>query len=124
MGFKKLSMLNQINLFTKQDDEFKVVRKLPYKFPYTFLDDAGKKPKLMIEDWETGQLFWNCLKRYEDEKKACEKVREKYLDEFKNEVDLYFFLGTTMVNHFRAPNPFIIFETFHPTKVKQPDLFE
>src|SRR3989304_5414073 len=106
MGFKKLSMLNQINLFTKQDDEFKVVRKLPYKFPYTFLDGAGKKPKLMIEDWETGQLFWNCLKRYEDEKKACEKVREKYLDEFKNEVDLYFFLGTTMVNHFRAPNPF------------------
>jgi hypothetical protein len=121
---KKLSMLNQFNLFTKQDNNFNVVKKLPYKFSYTFVDDSGKKPTVMIEDWETGQLYWNCLKRYDDEKKACEKVREKYFDEFKNEADLYLFLGTTKVNHFRAPNPFIIIGTFHPKKVIQPDLFE
>ena len=78
----------------------------------------------MIEDWETGQLFWNCLKRYGDENKACEKVREKYFDQFKNKMDLHFFLGTTKLNHFRAPNPFIIIGTFHPKKLTQQNLFD
>lgn len=121
---EKLNAMKQLNFFMKQDDKFKVVKKLPYKFSYTFKDDAEQKSTLMIEDWETGQLFWNCLKKYEEENKACEKVREKYLDEFKNKVDLYLFLGTTKVNHFRAPNPFIIIGTFHPKKIIQPDLFE
>ena len=121
---EKLSALRQCNLFTKHDDKFKVVKKLPYKFSYTFKDDAGQKSTLMIEDWETCQLYWNCFEKYKNERKACEKVGEKYLDEFTSKVDLYLFLGTTKQNHFRARNPFIIIGTFHPKKVIQPDLFE
>ena len=92
---EKLNALKQLNFFTKQDDKFKVVKKLPYKFSYTFKDDAGQKSTLMIEDWETGQLYWNCIAKYGDEMKACEKVREIYLDEFRSKMDLYLFLGTT-----------------------------
>lgn len=52
-----------------------VVKKLPYKFSFNFEDCNGKRSKMMIEDWETGQLFWNCLQRYQgDEQKACAAV--------------------------------------------------
>ncbi|MDZ7846344.1 MAG: hypothetical protein U5L96_06060 [Owenweeksia sp.] len=53
------------------------MRKLPYKFKYKFLDETGKERNLMIEDWETGQLFWKMLDKYGDEKTACDKVRGK-----------------------------------------------
>lgn len=121
---EKLNALKQLNFFTKQDDKFKVVKKLPYKFSYTFKDDAGQKSTLMIEDWETCQLYWKSLEKHKDEHKACEKVREKYLDEFTSKVDLYLFLGTTKQNHFISKNPFIIIGAFYPRKVIQPDLFE
>lgn len=121
---EKLKALKQLNLFAKHDDKFKVVKKLPYKFSYTFKDNVGQQATLMIEDWETGQLYWKCLEIYDDENKACEKVREKYFDDFVHNTDLHLFLGTTKLNHFRAPNPFIIIGTFHPKKIIQPDLFE
>lgn len=85
-----------------------------------FEDIKGKKSKLMIEDWETGALFWKSLRKADgDETKACSKVKEKYLDDFARTKDLYFFLGTTKLNHFRAPNPFVIIGTFHPKKEEQ-----
>lgn len=75
---------------------------------------------MMIEDWETGQLFWNCLARAEgDEAKACLDVKRKYLDDFAKTKDLYFFLGTTKEFHFVSPNPFIIVGTFHPKPITQ-----
>ena len=33
------------------------IPKLPYKFSYKFLDDAGVASTLMIEDWEIGALY-------------------------------------------------------------------
>jgi hypothetical protein len=109
---------------TKDDKEFNVVRKLPYKFSFVFEDDAGQRSTLMIEDWETGELYWNCLRRSDgDELKACLNVRKKYFDDFSKTKDLHFFLGTTKVNHFRAPNPFIIIGTFHPKRKIQLELF-
>jgi len=120
---KKLEELNQLKLFEKRNNRFQVVRKLPYKFSFIFKDDAGKRSKLMIEDWETGQLFWNCLDECKDEKIACEKVKDKYLNDLAKTKDLYFFLGTTKVHHFRAPNPFIIIGAFYPKKVEQESLF-
>lgn len=74
----------QLNLFENNEqndiDEFEIVDKLPYKFSFKFVDDAGKESTLMIEDWETGMLFWNSLKRNEgDEAKACEAVNKKVL---------------------------------------------
>ncbi|MFZ0452137.1 MAG: hypothetical protein WAM24_00205 [Ignavibacteriaceae bacterium] len=119
----KLTGLKQFKLFEERNKKFEVVRKLPYKFSFIFQDDAGTKSKLMIEDWETGQLFWNCMDKYNDEKKACEDVKRKYLDDFSKTKDLYFFLGTTLLNHFVAPNPFIIIGTFHPKVENQISLF-
>jgi len=78
----------------------------------------------MIEDWEIGQLYWNCLRRHEgDEAKACADVKKKYFDDFAKTKDLYLFLGTTRVHHLRARNPFVIIGTFHPKKIEQTSLF-
>jgi len=60
-----LNDLKQGNLFEDQNlEDFKVMPKLPYKFSFRFKDDVSVESKLMIEDWEIGQLYWNCLKRY------------------------------------------------------------
>lgn len=124
----KLERLNaralQLNLFSNSDNPFEVVNKLPYKFSFVFSDENGRQSTLMIEDWETGQLYWNCLKKHEgNERKACEDVRKKYFDDFAGTKDLYFYLGTTREFHLMAPNPFIIIGTFHPKKVDQLTLF-
>lgn len=114
----------QLALFKISDIPFEVVKKLPYKFSYRFTGDDGKERKLMIEDWEIGQLFWNCLKKHEgDEIKACLDVRRKYFDDFALTKDLHFYLGTTRVHHLIAPNPFVIVGTFHPKKMAQISLF-
>jgi hypothetical protein len=68
----------------------------------------------MIEDWEIGMLYFNCLNRENgDEKRAIHKVKEKYFDYFIKR-DLHFFLGTTKRFHNVSPNPFIIIGTFYP----------
>ncbi|MFZ1288502.1 MAG: hypothetical protein WAR79_00305 [Melioribacteraceae bacterium] len=120
---QKKEALSQMNLFEKKNQNFQNVRKLPYKFSYKFEDDSGKISKLMIEDWETGALYWKMLNKYKNEKIASEKVKEKYFDDFAKTKDLLFFLGTTKLNQFRAPNPFIIIGTFHPKK-EEKNLFE
>jgi len=103
--------------------ELQIVKKLPYKFSYRFEDINGKISTMMIEDWEIGALYWNCLRdAYNDEETAIQKVRQKYWDEFLTK-DLHLFLGTTLANHLRAPNPFIIIGVFPPPNEKQPPLF-
>jgi len=121
----KLDKLNQLNLFeTDVEGKFKVVQKLPYKFRFHFKDNQGLESRMMIEDWETGQLYWNCLARHEgDEQKAIEDVRKKYFDDFAKTKDLHFFLGTTAQFHNVAPNPFIIIGTFQPKIELQGRLF-
>ena len=121
---EKLAQLAQGNLFEKNGVQFEVVRKLPYKFSYTVIDDEGVESTMMIEDWEIGALYWKMLKKYEgDEARACADVEKKYFHDFAKTKDLYLFLGTTKANHFRAPNPFIIIGTFHPKKEIQTKLF-
>jgi len=120
---KKLSIAEQMDLFEGNENPFKIVKKLPYKFSYIFKDGNNKKCKMMIEDWEIGQLYWNCLKRHEgNEIKACEDVRKKYYNEFVFKNDLYFFLGTTKTYHFWAPNPFIIIGVFYPLREKSTEI--
>jgi hypothetical protein len=125
---KKLDTLKakaqQLNLFQNAENPFEVVQKLPYKFSYKFTSDDDIERTMMIEDWEIGQLYWNCLKRHEgNEAKACEDVKKKYFDDFAKTKDLYLFLGTTREFHLIAPNPFVIIGTFHPKKIVQPSLF-
>ncbi len=78
-----------------------------YPVPFRKLDTRYKK-------WQWIEL------------ESCKKVREKYLDEFARKKDLHFFLGTTMVHHFRSRNPFIIIGTFTPPlpQPKVPSLFD
>lgn len=114
----------QGDLFINNNKQEIMIAKLPYKFSYVFTDDSGKTSKLMIEDWEIGALYWNCLKEAKgDEKIAIQKVKEKYEDEFKYK-DIYFFLGTTKEWHMRrAINPFVIIGVFYPKKEVQGSLF-
>jgi hypothetical protein len=96
---------------------FHIAKKIPYEFSYIFKTEDKKERKLMIEDWELGQLYWNCLKKANgDEINACRKVKQKYFDWMLKQRELYFFLGTTKRFHNIAPNPFIIIGTFYPPK--------
>ena len=76
---------------------------------------------LMIEDWEIGALYWNCLRQADgDENEANNLVRKKYFDEFVLTKDLYLFVGTTWKYHsINAPNPFVIIGVFYPPAEKQ-----
>jgi len=114
----------QMNLFAQPENPFEVVRKLPYKFIYVFTDNQGKESRMMIEDWEIGQLYWNCLSKHEgDELKAIKDVKNKYFDDFAKTKDLHFYLGTTQLHHYVSHNPFIIIGTFTPKIDTQVSLF-
>src|SRR5690606_8040572 len=52
----------QGDLFATDASPELLIPKLPYKFFYRFVDDAGEESRLMIEDWEIGALFWNCVR--------------------------------------------------------------
>lgn len=116
---------NQRNLFETVKPVEKLIPKLPYKFYYRFTDDSGVESKLMIEDWEIGALYWNCLRNARgNEVVALEKVKEQYEENFIKNKDLYFFLGTTKEWHRRrSNNPFVIIGVFYPKKELQGKLF-
>lgn len=115
--------LDQGSLFDEStSNDFKIMPKLPFKFKYRFVDDAGKESNMMIEDWEIGQLYWSCRKTAGPQE-AANKVRQKYLDDFARTKDLHLFLGTTRRWHASAPNPYLIIGTFHPPIVNQLSLF-
>lgn len=117
----------QLHLFKDEETvarELEVVRKLPYKFSYQFEDCRGKKSKLMIEDWEIGALYWNCLRGNEQE--ALEKVKERYWDNFiqSGKYEIALVLGTTLERHNKkAPNPFVIISVYYPLLERQMWLF-
>lgn len=114
----------QFNLFAQPENPFEVVKKLPYKFSYVLVDNQGTKSRMMIEDWEIGQLYWNCLAKHEgNEHKACADVKAKYFTDFAKTKDLHLFLGTTQVHHYISRNPFMIIGTFQPKKETQGSLF-
>jgi len=118
---EKLALLEekakQFSLFQSIEEvekEFLIVDKVPYKFSYKFKDCNGKESTLMIEDWEIGALYWNCLNQTKgNENEALELVRKKYIDEFSNK-DLFLFLGTTREFHAWGKNPFVIIGVFYP----------
>ena len=104
----------------------RLVKKLPYRFRYKFRAQDDDRPReLLIQDWELGALFWNCLKRADgDETIAMQQVKQKYFDEFVGQKDLYLFLGTDYKYHKRnSPDPFLIIGVFYPPKSSQLSLF-
>lgn len=116
----------QGDLFDLDKNPEILIPKLPYKFFYRFEDETGKSSRMMIEDWEIGSLYWNCLRRAEgNESIALAKVREKYEQDFINKNEVYLFLGTTKEWHMRrAKNPFVIIGVFYPLKQNQLSLFD
>lgn len=115
----------QGDLFENDKSPEILIPKLPFRFSYKFIDDSGVPSTLMIEDWEIGALYWNCLRDSgNNEKIALEKVREKYENEFLKEKEIYLFLGTTKEWHTRrAPNPFVIIGVFYPKIEAQLSIF-
>lgn len=55
-------------------------------------------------------------------KKSYNEQYAKY-DWIAKTKDLHFFLGTTMMHHYTARNPFLIIGTFHPKPITQHKLF-
>ncbi|HEU5165071.1 MAG TPA: hypothetical protein VFU29_06000 [Chitinophagaceae bacterium] len=113
---EKLATLQQLSIFDSiKTEKPEVIRKLPYEFSYVFKDDNAKQATLMIEDWEIGQLYWNCLRRHEgNEAEACADVKYKYFNDFAKTKDLHLYLGTAQTFHLVSPNPFLVIGTFHP----------
>jgi len=118
---KKLASLKllsqQLDLFKTAkeiENEFKLVRKVPYKFSYIFQDDSGNTTTRMIEDWEIGMLYFNCLKRNNgDEQAAISDIKNTYFNKLLKR-DLYFFMGTMLQYHKIMDNPFIIIGVYYP----------
>lgn len=112
------------DLFSNGADPETMIRKLPYKFSYEFEDVKGKRSTLMIEDWEIGALYWNCLARANgNDAEALQKVRQKYENEFLTKKDIHLFLGTTKEGHVRRwPNPFVIIGVMYPNREAQTKL--
>lgn len=126
---KWLAQAKQGNFFETDPNNPKkgrpLIQKLPYKYSYRFTGRGDIKPReLVIEDWEIGALFWNCLKRTDgNEKAANQLVRDKYFDTFREKKDISLFLGTTLQHHSVSRNPFIIIGVFYPPKTAQMPLF-
>lgn len=119
----------QFHLFEDEQtvtESLKVVNKLPYKFSYKFEDIQGKQSTLMIEDWEIGALYWNCLRDSNgNESKATNQVRQKYWDEFIHggKYSPLLILGTTLKYHnMKSPNPFVIIGVVPLPKTNQAGL--
>ncbi|MFA6100564.1 MAG: hypothetical protein WCV67_07575 [Victivallaceae bacterium] len=116
-----------------QPDFFKdiaplTLKKLPYKYSYQFITNDNQERTLMIEDWEIGALYWNCLNDSDgNEAVANQKVKEKYMSIAVNP-NTFFFVGTTLAHHRISPNPYIIIGVAYPppsfnANIIQPDLF-
>jgi len=125
---KKIAILEeaskQEHLFSEWQPQSvtKLVKKLPWKFSYRFLDCKGRESTMMIEDWEIGALYWGCVRNGATPEEAVGKVRQMYWDNFATK-DLHLFLGTTREWHGRGKNPFVIIGVFYPPIQNQLDLF-
>lgn len=113
----------QFKLFndgTTVAEDFRNIQKLPYKFKYGFKDENGRTSNMEIFDWEIGALYWNCLKSVDgNEDLACEKVKQKYFDEFvgTGKYSVKLILGTTLDAHRRKlSNPFTIIGVVYLSK--------
>jgi hypothetical protein len=75
-------------------------RKVPWKFHYRFEcedDRCNGKHRMMIEDWETGALYWNCVDRGATSDEAAAKVKQKFLEQMcAPDRDPHLFVGTVL----------------------------
>lgn len=77
----------------------KPLEKIPYKFSYVFdCEEPGcKGHRMMIEDWEVGELYRKMRDKFKNEGIAAEKVKERFLGEIcAPDRDPHFFVGTVL----------------------------
>jgi len=118
------SLWGQLDWFDNIETD-SIIKKIPYKFFYKFKTKDNKIRRIGIEDWEIGALYWNCFKKTGNEEETIKLVRKKYFDDFVQNKDLFFFVGTNYEWHMKnAPNPFMIIGLFYPPKVKEQQQFE
>ncbi|SRR5258707_2726094 len=99
-------------------------RALPYKDQYSKYHWVTLD--LVRNYSDLGALYWNCLNQCGgNEEEANKLVKAKYFDYFCSQRDVYLFMGTTQLHHFK-PRPFIIIGVFWPPKldVEQLSLFD
>jgi hypothetical protein len=99
-------------------------RKVPFKFQYKFSCEDSRcngKHQMMIEDWEIGALYWNCVDSGATPEEACRKVKQKFLGQIcAPDRDTHFYVGTVLAH----PKSWVIIGTFWPRKsdgVPKPD---
>ena len=88
--------LDQLKLF---EAKRRRLEKIPYKFSYHFTcEEPGcKGHKMMIEDWEIGQLYLTERERLGGEELAAQSVRRKFFEQMcAPDRDPYFYVGTIL----------------------------
>jgi len=77
----------------------------------------------MIEDWEIGALYWKCVDGGASPDEACQKVKQKFLEQLcASGRDTHFYVGTIMAH----PKTRVIIGVYYPKKTsapQQPSLF-
>ena len=91
------NLFMQLKLFGPQQ---KPLEKIPFRFSYRFECDDPRcrgNHRMMIADWELGRLFLAMRQKYQDERIAVQKVKDKFLGQMcAPSVDTHFFVGTTL----------------------------
>ena len=69
----------------------------------------------MIEDWETGALYWKVIDKGATPTEAAASVRAKFLNELcAPDRDTHFYVGTLL----RHPKTWVVIGVYWPKKVK------
>ena len=95
----------------------KPLEKIPYKFSYVFhCEEPGcDGHKMMIEDWEVGQLYRTMRDKYRDEQVALQKVTDKFFGTIcAPDIDIHFYVGTILQH-----GTWVILGAFWPKKTCQ-----
>jgi len=93
-------------------------RKVPFKFQYRFECDDPRcnGHQMMIEDWEVGALYWNCINAGATPDEACAKVKQKFLGELcAADRDTHFYVGTILAH----PRSWVVIGVFWPKAMPQ-----
>jgi len=93
-------------------DNRSLLERIPHNFYYKFRcsPDCSRIHDISFEDWEVFESFRQWREYYPDKDVLWQKLRQKYLEEFRNR-DLYFFVGT----HSRWP-VWMIVGAYYPPK--------
>lgn len=112
-------------------EEYGQARPMEFTVGYRFTDCTGEICSCMIEDWELYELYSKPLREWERKNPgktaspelmeySKNKVKQKYLDEFTKEHDIWFVMGTRMRDQMKnRPNFYSIISVIYPLKVKE-----